>query len=363
MQYLKQNTSVTIMLGPFLDETDGKTAETGLSITQIDVRLSKNGGSFAQKSDISSLTHNENGWYSCSLKTTDTDTLGRLIVAVHKSGALPVWREFMVVPANVYDSLVGASDKLQVDVDELNGSATSLGNLQSMVNNAKGSDNKVLISTDDQDLSTTLHVDAKAISGSTTAADSLQSMADTALGTDDKILISTDTQDLSASLHVDAKAISGSTTAANNVEANITNLDATVSTRSTFDPATDTVDVGKWDGTVVSTGAASNLPKVDAQAISDSTTAADNVEANIPYLDKAVSAVEGVSVDDIMAGVVEGSYTLQSTLRLMFAVLCGKSSGGGTATLKFKDSTGTKDRVTATVDTNGNRLSMTLDAS
>ena len=41
--YLKQSTAVDVILGPFVDEDDGKTAETGLTIAQADVRLSKNG--------------------------------------------------------------------------------------------------------------------------------------------------------------------------------------------------------------------------------------------------------------------------------------------------------------------------------
>jgi hypothetical protein len=104
------------MLGPFLDSTDGNTVEGSLTITQPDIRLSKNGGGFAQKSAAQTLSHNENGWYPAALSATDTGTLGILIVAVHESGALPVWREFMVVPANEYDSLVLGSDNLDVEI-------------------------------------------------------------------------------------------------------------------------------------------------------------------------------------------------------------------------------------------------------
>ena len=105
MHILKQSTSVTIQLGPFLDETDAKTAETGLTIAQADIRLSKNGANIAQTNDGGGATHDELGWYSLTLDATDTNTLGRLLVIVHESGALPVWREFMVVTANVWDTL------------------------------------------------------------------------------------------------------------------------------------------------------------------------------------------------------------------------------------------------------------------
>lgn len=110
---LKQSTAVDIALGPFVDSTDGVTAETALTITQSEVRLKKNGGAWAQKNQASSATHEENGWYEVSLDTTDTNTLGVLVVAVNESGALPVWREFMVVPANVYESMVAGSEWLE----------------------------------------------------------------------------------------------------------------------------------------------------------------------------------------------------------------------------------------------------------
>jgi hypothetical protein len=128
MIWLKQSTSVDVGIGPFLDETDGKTAETGLTITQPDIRLKKNGGNWAQKAAAQTLTHEEAGWYELTLDATDTDTLGRLIVAVHESGALPVWKEFMVVPANVWDSMFGA-DLLQVDTREVGGTSQTAGDI------------------------------------------------------------------------------------------------------------------------------------------------------------------------------------------------------------------------------------------
>ena len=45
---LKQSTAVILKLGPFVDEADAVTAETGLSIGQGDIQISKNGGALAQ---------------------------------------------------------------------------------------------------------------------------------------------------------------------------------------------------------------------------------------------------------------------------------------------------------------------------
>ncbi len=123
MQLLKQSTAATIVLGPFVDDTDGKTAKTGLTISQADVLLHKSDGtSIAQKNDATSATHRSSGYYTVPLDTTDTNTLGRLRVMVSESGALPVWADYMVVPAVVYDSLIGGSDYLQVDAVQVEGS-------------------------------------------------------------------------------------------------------------------------------------------------------------------------------------------------------------------------------------------------
>lgn len=120
--WLRQSTAVTVKIGPFVDNADGDTEETGLTISQADVRLSKNGGNYAQKNESSACTHDELGEYDCALDATDTGTLGRLRLAVHESGALHVVKEFMVVPANVWDSLFG-SDKLDVSVVQWLGTA------------------------------------------------------------------------------------------------------------------------------------------------------------------------------------------------------------------------------------------------
>jgi len=52
------------------------------------------------------------------------------------------------------------------------------------------------------------------------------------------------------------------------------------------------VDVETWQHTTVSNGATSALPVVDAQAISDNTTAADSVQSNIGNLDAPISTAQ-----------------------------------------------------------------------
>ncbi|MEE9223056.1 MAG: hypothetical protein V3V40_06325 [Nitrosomonadaceae bacterium] len=105
MNLLRQSTSQVVRFGPFLDSTDGVTAETGLTIAQADMQLSKDGAAFAQKNAAGTATHDTDGWYSTTLSTTDTATNGILLLQVAVAGALPVWHEYYVVPAATYDAL------------------------------------------------------------------------------------------------------------------------------------------------------------------------------------------------------------------------------------------------------------------
>lgn len=117
---LRQNTSATVMIGEFLDDTDGKSAEGGLTLTPSVIFLSKNGGAFSPKNESTNATSDASlvGWYTCPLNTTDTSASGLLQLAVHVAGALPVWDSWMVLPANVYDSITG-TDLLNVNADDL----------------------------------------------------------------------------------------------------------------------------------------------------------------------------------------------------------------------------------------------------
>lgn len=109
-QLLKQSTAFTFRAGPFVDSTDGSTAETALSIVQADIQISKAGGAFAQTSAATpTTTHDKNGWYQCPLTATDTGTVGQLTVQISKTGALQVFHEFMVLPAAVYDAMVAGT--------------------------------------------------------------------------------------------------------------------------------------------------------------------------------------------------------------------------------------------------------------
>lgn len=107
--WLRQSTAVTVKLGPFVDATDA-TKEESLTITQAEVRLSKNGGDMAQKGNADALGHDELGVYDCNLSTTDTGTLGPLDIFVYESGVMLEWRHFMVVDPNLWDTFFSTGE-------------------------------------------------------------------------------------------------------------------------------------------------------------------------------------------------------------------------------------------------------------
>jgi hypothetical protein len=124
MLYLKQSTLANVLVGPAIDITDVTTPLTGLTIHPADIHLSKNGGALTDKSEATNCTHDGLGYYSCPLNTTDTNTLGRLQLVVVEASAFPIYAEYMVVTANVYDTLC-STDALDVEVTTKTGFALS----------------------------------------------------------------------------------------------------------------------------------------------------------------------------------------------------------------------------------------------
>ena len=66
---------------------------------------------------------------------------------------------------------------------------------------------------------------------------------------------------------------------------------------------------------------------------------------------------------NFLAGIIEGSITLKVALRRMLAALAGKANGGGTATQHYRDMADAVNRITATVDADGNRSGIYFDDS
>lgn len=129
MNWLRQSTaSQQVLLGPFLDDTDGKTAETGLTIANTDIKVWKAGGTSESNKNSGGATHIASGRYYTVLDATDTDTAGSLELNVHVAGALPVKVRCLVMQSDAYDQFVlGSFAKLGVaGVCTTGGTTTSI---------------------------------------------------------------------------------------------------------------------------------------------------------------------------------------------------------------------------------------------
>ena len=118
--FLPQSTSFTFRAGPFLDSTDGKTRKTALTIAQSDRKLSKAGGTYAQQSTTGNLSHDAAGFYTMTLSTTDTDTLGFLDLDIDIATALPFLRRFQIVTADTFNALNGSGNGIRSNVTAIN---------------------------------------------------------------------------------------------------------------------------------------------------------------------------------------------------------------------------------------------------
>lgn len=128
--FLREDTaSQEILLGPFLDETDGATAENGLTIANTDIKLFKHGATSLTNKNSGGATYitSSSGLYYAVLDATDTDTCGNLVVYCHMdANALPVRHEFVVLQANVYDSLVAGTTYLETNPGKFSTSGNTL---------------------------------------------------------------------------------------------------------------------------------------------------------------------------------------------------------------------------------------------
>ena len=70
-------------------------------------------------------------------------------------------------------------------------------------------------------------------------------------------------------------------------------------------------------------------------------------------------------VDDLAysAETMDSTVTLKQAMNIMLAALAGKSTGGGGETITFRDAADSKARITATVDSAGNRTAITTDGA
>src|SRR3990167_9091997 len=134
MQFLRSNTAVIITVGPFYDRTDGVTIETALTITNERITLTADtdagsaptnildnitGATAATDNDLNYITGNDAGMMQLELSAANTNRLGRMLLSItDAANHVPVFHEFMVMPALVFDWLTGVIVPLPANVTQ-----------------------------------------------------------------------------------------------------------------------------------------------------------------------------------------------------------------------------------------------------
>ena len=161
-------------------------------------------------------------------------------------------------------------------------------------------------------------------------------------------------------------------TGVDDFKADVSNLDVAVSTRSSHSPA-DVADA-VWDEliadhTTTGTFGAKNQNLVPSENVDDYKADVSAIPANVwsystrALTDKTGFELSASGIDAILDDVLEGTLTVRQAMRIILAAAAGKSTGGGTGTIYFRDLADTKNRIVANVDSNGNRTSVTLDGT
>jgi hypothetical protein len=141
MRFLRTNTAVIITVGPFYDKTDGVTIETGLTITNERITLTADtdagsaptnildnvtGATSGTDNDLNYITGNDAGMMQIELSQANTNRLGRMFLSItDAANHVPVFHEFMVLPAMIYDAFILGTDVLDASMTQILGTAVS----------------------------------------------------------------------------------------------------------------------------------------------------------------------------------------------------------------------------------------------
>jgi len=391
MTELLQSTAQTVVGRGYLSSDHISTA-TGLDPA---ITISKNGGNFANPAaGASVMTEIEStGWYKFALGTGDTDTLGPLIIRGTHATMDNIEVVFQVVAVSVAQTgdsyaVVAHADygnaKLVRSTTPTNTLTVDASHQALALTNAVTNDaiTAAAIANGAIDAATFAAgaIDAAAIATGAIDADAIADGAiDNGALAADAISAAKIAADVTTELQsglATATAALILATPANKLTTDASGRVEVSGTKTTLDALNDAPDVSADVGSIKGTtdkldtaleldGAVYRLTADALEQAQAAATAALNAydPPTATELTNGLAALNDITVADIIAGISEGTLDLQEMLRIILAAVAGKASGGGTATIKFRDQADTLDRITATVDANGNRTAVTVDGS
>lgn len=214
------------------------------------------------------------------------------------------------------------------------------------------------VETDTQDIQTripntltaggNIKADAVAISGDATAADNLEAMLD---GTGGVTLTTAIVGNITGNLSGSVGSVTGLTAAT--VHADLDDIQARLPAALGAN-GNIKADLRDYLGSACPAADTAGYPKVTVK----SGTGTGEIS-----LSSGLVRISGTGIDDIWDEVVDGTLTARQSMRLGNSAAGGKLSGAATTNVLVRDIADSKDRIDATVDSDGNRTAVTLDLS
>lgn len=355
MQYLRYNTdSQEVVFGIFVDSTDGNTEETGLTIANTDIKIWKTGATTLANKNSGGATHISNGIYYAVFDSTDTNTLGSGKAFIHVSGALYQVLEFCVLPQKVYDSMIAGSDNLEVDTIQIEGTdATNQLNAATPAVTVSDKTGFSLSSSQSFNLTGNITGNLSGSVGSVTGGVT--------------VATNNDKTGYTASTVSDKTGYSLSTAGVTAVQSGLSTLTAqqvweyATRTLSSFGTLVSDIATAVWGATtrtLSAFGFTVAATVADKTGYSLSSAGVTSVQSGLAKTTD-ITALNDISVADILAGETESGLTLKHAMQIITA-LALKATGGGTSSISFRNYGDTKNRLTMTVDENGNRTAVTI---
>jgi len=88
-----------------------------------------------------------------------------------------------------------------------------------------------------------------------------------------------------------------------------------------------------------------------------------SLSGKIDAANAAIGVLNDISVADILAGVVEGTLTVQQALAVILSALAHKADGGGSTEIAFRNEADSVDRIKMIVNDAGDRSASTFNFS
>jgi hypothetical protein len=296
--------------------------DDGSAVVRTALSLTASGGN----NDMALIANDTEGYYDLELTQSQLNFLGRMELSFSDPDVhCPVFKEFLVVPLNVYNSIVAGSATLESDVVMVHGTALSetVGGYLSAGIVKQYDVAKPVFTSASINQTADVKTVTDIISSSKIAA-SMDAMSDIDFGAKMKV-------SLNASTPISVGKVTG------NVDGSVDSVTKAVTITSNADITSILADTNELQGLIADSKIASQVKGMDADVITASALKTD-----------AVAEITAA----IWAKIVDGTITFEKMSKLIVAFIAGNYTWDGSV-MTVKDQAGATLFTMTITDTTG----------